>query len=163
MLRVAGTGWRLSGIYRKQSGAWLSVLSGVDRLLDGSSNQRGQQILSNPYGDRSSITNYLNPNAFTLPGLGTYGNMGKNTIEGPGTFQFDLALSRAFQIREKQRLEFRAEAFNVTNTFRRFNLETNLGAARFGQIVSITEDARVQGNNTPSDPRILQFALKFVF
>jgi len=162
-LRAAATGWRLSGIYRKQSGAWLTVVSGVDRLLDGSGSQRGQQILGNPYGDRSTITNYLNPKAFTLPDLGSYGNMGKGTIEGPGTFQFDLALSRAFRVRENQRLEFRAEAFNVTNTFRRFNLETNLGAARFGQIVSITEDARVQGNNTPSDPRILQFALKFVF
>jgi hypothetical protein len=162
-LRAVATGWRLSGIYKKQSGRWFSILSGQDRLLDTSGSQRGQQILENPYGDRSSLNNYLNPKAFTLPELGSYGNMATNNIEGPGSFQFDLALSRTFRVRENQRLEFRAEAFNVTNTFRRYNLETNLGAARFGQIVSITEDARVQGNNTPSDPRILQFALKFVF
>jgi Carboxypeptidase regulatory-like domain len=162
-MRAVATGWRLSGIYKKQSGKWQTIVSGVDRLLDNSGSQRAQQILENPYGDRSSLTNYLNPKAFTLPAIGSYGNMSPNNIEGPGTFQFDLALSRTFRVRENQRLEFRAEAFNVTNTFRRFNLETNLGAARFGQIVSITEDARVQGNNTPSDPRIMQFALKFVF
>src|SRR4029077_11258232 len=46
-LRMLGSGWRLSGIYKKSTGAWLSILSGQDRELSGVQNQRAQQILGN--------------------------------------------------------------------------------------------------------------------
>ncbi len=149
-LRVVATGWRLSGIYRYSTGQWLSVFSGVDRALNGVNSQRAQQILGNPYGD-NSLTRFLNPSAFTLPELGTLGNMRPNNVEGPATWQFDLSLSRSFNFRESQRLEVRAEAFNVTNSLRRGNPNTTLTSATFGQIL------------TSLDPRIMQFALKYVF
>jgi hypothetical protein len=149
--RMLASGWRLSGIYRKTSGAFLSVTSGQDRQLSGVQNQRAQQVLENPYGDRSSLLKYLNPAAFTLPAPGSLGNMGPNNIEGPATWQFDMALSRVFGVRENQRLEVRAEAYNVTNSLRRLNPTTNFGNSIFGQI------------NTSGDPRLMQFALKYVF
>ena len=93
---------------------------------------------------------YLNPDAFTEPDAGTFGNMGANNIRGPGTWDFDLALSRVFEFGESQRLEFRAEAYNVTNSFRARNPDTELGS-RFGQI------------RTSYAPRIMQFALKYLF
>ena len=85
-LRMIATGWRISGIYRKSSGSFLTITSGVDRALTGISSQRAQQVLENPYGDKS-LTNYLNPAAFTLPALGTLGNMGLVTLRGrePGS------------------------------------------------------------------------------
>jgi hypothetical protein len=159
MLHRLATGWRLSGLYRKSSGAWLTVTSGQDRALTGVSNQRALQILGNPYGNKS-LTNYLNPAAFVLPAAGSYGNMGTNSIQGPGTWQFDASLVRAFPLRENQRLEARIEAFNVTNSFRpgvgspSTNVGapvTNLSSGNFGQI------------NLALDPRLLQFALKYVF
>jgi hypothetical protein len=150
-LRRLTTGWRLGGIYRRSSGSWLTILSGQDRQLSGVAGQRAQQILENPYGDKSSLTKFLNPAAFTVPALGTLGNMRPLNIQGPGTWQFDLALSRVFQLRENNRLEVRAEAFNVTNGLRRGNPQTNFTASDFGQI------------STSADPRIMQFALKFVF
>jgi hypothetical protein len=68
-----------------------------------------------------------------------------------GTWDFDLALSRIFEIREQQRLEFRAEAYNVTNSFRPGAPNTTLSNNTFGQI------------RTALAPRIMQFALKYVF
>ena len=128
----------------------MSVITNQDRALSGNSNQRVNQILPNPYGDKSN-KNYLNPAAFQLPALGTHGNVGAGSVAGPGTWQFDLALSRTFQIRETQKVEFRAEAFNVTNSFLMNNPTTNFNSGNFGQVTS----AR--------DPRIMQFALKYVF
>jgi hypothetical protein len=149
-LRVLVTGWRLSGIYRKSSGAFLTVTSGVDRELSGVQNQRPNQVLLSPYGNKS-LTNYLNPAAFALPAVGSLGNMRPFNIQGPGTWQFDVALSRIFKVRETQRVEVRAEAYNVTNSLRPGSPVTILNNSIFGQI------------NTSSDPRIMQFALKYVF
>jgi hypothetical protein len=150
-LRAVASGWKVSGIFRKSSGSYLTITSGRDQAFTGINNQRPDQVLGNPYGDRSSITNYLNAAAFVVPAAGKNGSIGRANIEGPGTFQFDAALSRTFQIREAQRLEVRAEAFNVTNSLRRDNPATNLIQSTFGQ------------TTTAADPRILQFALKFVF
>ena len=112
--------------------------------------QRVNQIMGNVYGNKTA-GNYLNPAAFTLPALGTLGNMGRNSILGPGTWQFDMALSRTFQIREGQRMEFRAEAFNVTNSLHMNDPVTNFNSNTFGQVTSA------------KDPRIMQFALKYFF
>jgi hypothetical protein len=150
-LRALATGWRVSGIFRKSSGGYLTITSGLDRALSGIANQRPNQVLADPYGDKS-LKNYLNPAAFTQPATGTYGNVGFASVRGPESWQLDAALSRGFQLRERQRLEFRAEAYNLTNSLRKGTPGTNLNnLATFGQIT------------TASDPRILQFALKYVF
>jgi hypothetical protein len=151
-LRTLATGWRLSGIYRRSSGSYLTLSTGLDRLLSGNAgNQRPTQILENPYGDSNSTSSYLNPRAFAQPDLGTMGNIRRSNVEGPGTWQFDIGLSRVFSVREAQRLEFRAEAFNVTNSLVRGNPSTTLNQNTFGQI------------NSSSDARIMQFALKYAF
>ena len=153
-LRIVGTGWKLSGIFRRSTGSWLTVTPGTDRALNGNaSSQRANQILASPYGDKSArpYTNFLNPAAVALPAVGANGNMGRSNIQGVSTWQFDVALSRIFQIRENQRLEFRVEAYNLLNSFRPVNPATGLNSNTFGQIVSSL------------DPRIMQFALKYVF
>jgi hypothetical protein len=152
-MRLLATGWRLSGIYRTSSGEFLTVTSGQDRQLSGVGSQRVNQILENPYRDTSTgpLTQYLNPLAFAQPALGTIGNMRPANIRGVRTWQFDMALSRVFQFRESQNLEFRAEAYNVTNSFRPSNPGTGLNSSTFGQI---------RGSNAP---RVMQFALKYVF
>ena len=156
MERLAGE-WRLASIVRAQSGSFLSVQTGLDNSLTalvspngGASAQRPNQVLTNVYGDRS-YNFYLNPAAFAQPATGTFGNIGIANIQAPGSLQVDASLSRVFRVREKQTLEFRADAFNLPNHTRLGSPGTNLSSNTFGKI------------NTALDPRIMQFALKYVF
>ncbi len=149
-LRVVGSGWRFSPIFRVLSGEYMSITTNQDRALTSITGQRVNQILPGPYGDKS-INSYLNPKAFELPAMGTLGNVGVGSVAGPGTWQFDIGTSRTFQFRETQKLEFRAEAFNVTNSLHMDNPTTNLNSNTFGQVTSA------------KDPRIMQFALKYFF
>jgi hypothetical protein len=160
-LRLLGSGWRLSPIFKILSGGFVTITTNQDRALNGVGNQRVNQVMLNPYGNKTA-SNYLNPAAFALPALGTFGNVTVGSIAGPGNWQFDTALSRTFQLKEAQKVEFRAEAFNVTNSVR-FNLApngtlsatnglvTNFGSGNFGQLTAAY------------DPRIMQFALKYFF
>jgi hypothetical protein len=59
--------------------------------------------------------NWFDPCAFSLPIAGTYGNLGRNTIIGPGLADVDLGLEKSFPIHEKANVTFRAEGFNVMN------------------------------------------------
>lgn len=145
-------GWQISGIVRLQSGEPLNIGAGSgDRALTGAASQRANQLLPNAYAPNKSVQQYLNPDAFATPPLGTYGNMGYNAIRGPGRITIDMALTRRFQIRENQTFEFRAEAFNLPNHMNPGNPSTALTGSTFGQIRSA------------ADPRIVQFAVKYVF
>ena len=155
-LRAVASGWKFSPIFKILSGDYFSITTSNDQALNGlsglltNSSQRVNQILPDPYGDKSA-GNFLNPAAFALPALGTLSNMGASSVRGPGSWQFDLALTRAFRLRETQRLEFRGEAFNLTNSFRMNDPTTVLNSTVFGQVTSA------------KDPRIMQFVLKYVF
>jgi hypothetical protein len=149
-LQMLASGWRLSPIVRISSGVYLTITTSSDIALSGITNQRASQVLPNVYGD-GSITRYLNPAAFALPAMGSLSNMGAGSVLGPGTWQFDAAVSRTFRLGEVRRVEFRAEAFNLTNSFRMSPPTTNFNSNIFGQVTSAL------------DPRIMQFALKYVF
>jgi len=68
-------------------------------------------------------------------------------------------MSRRFRIAEDHQIEFRAEAFNVTNSLRLGNPNTNMSSGQFGRITSSTNANGVTGNGG----RIMQFALKYIF
>jgi hypothetical protein len=69
----------------------------------------------NPYYV-SNGTFYVNPAAFAVPQPGTFGNLGRDALVGPGISQFDLTLSKKFPIAETKNIEFRAECYNVFNS-----------------------------------------------
>jgi hypothetical protein len=132
----------------------MSILSGLDQALRGAANnQRVDQILPNVYQDRSGKlgSQLLNKAAFAHPALGTIGNMGTLAVSGFGTWTLNAALSRTFRTTENQQLEFRAEAFNLPNAVIPSNPNTSYNSVTFGKVTSVT------------DPRIMQFALKYVF
>jgi hypothetical protein len=159
--RTVGSGWTISGLYRFQSGTPLTVNNGADRDATGTqtTNQRPNLLLTDTaapnQGQSCAAVNcvsWLNPAAFALPAIGTQGNLGANNILGPRFWQLDLAVSRQFAIREGATFEVRAEAFNILNGVRFNNPGLSVAAPQtFGLITSA------------QDPRILQFAGKFIF
>ena len=79
---------------------------------------------------------FFNTNAFVLQPVGTLGNVGRNTLIGPGIMNWDFSTLKDFRIREGQTLVFRFELFNVTNSLRPGNPGTNVGAPSTLGIVS---------------------------
>jgi len=94
---------------------------------------------------------YFNPCAFMLQPAGTFGNEGRNVLYGPGHYNLDANVWRTFRIREKYRLDFRGEAFNILN----HAWWSNPSATMSSTSGLITTAA--------NSPRILQVALKLVF
>jgi len=159
--RLLASDWKLAGIYRWSSGSPLNVTTGTDNALNGILMQRPNQVLLNPYGSSGPLANYLNPAAFAAPATGTIGNLGRNAVVGPATWSFDLSLSRAFAVMERRRLEIRVEAYNVTNSFRPLLANSGLSATVSpGTALSSNTFGQIRNSG---DPRIMQFAAKFVF
>ena len=91
-------------------------------------------------------------NAFSLPAPGVFGNSGRNTLRGPALEDLDVSISRNFTITERIRLQFRAEAFNLTNTVAFGLPNANVSGGSPGVITSLA-----------ADPRIMQFAARLSF
>lgn len=158
VLKQAVNGWELSPIITARSGAHVNFTNGRDIALDGANRTSRQRpnLVGDPviHGDRplqDKINNYFNKAAFAYPAPGTFGNMGRNILDGPGYFDLDLGAYKTFAIRESMRLQFRSEFFNLPNRVNFNNPNTTISSSHFGQISS-TQPARV-----------IQFALKFSF
>jgi hypothetical protein len=153
-LRKVASDWQVSPIARIQSAAEFTVTAGIDTALSGVATAGETVNLTNPsgiYPSNQSYTNWLNKSAFTMPGNGTYGNLGLNNIKGPASFTFDLSLVRIFPIRERISLQLRGEAFNLPN---RVNFGLPTAAFNSNIFGTIT---------TAGDPRIIQLAAKVIF
>ncbi len=105
---------------------------------------------------------WFDPCAFQPQPLGTFGNLGRNTLTGPGLMDWDFSLGKHFTVSKERELQFRAEAFNVLNhpnfeapdstTRRIFSASGNLSVPAFGAVP-----------RTSTTSRQIQLSLKFVF
>jgi hypothetical protein len=184
ILRALASNWQMAPILSISSAQLFAVFTGTDRALTTVGNQT--PILLDPnniYPAKQTADKWINASAFAplcTPALrtagtacqepGTYGNLAYNSLKGPHTVQLNMAMSRTFAIRERQSIQFRAEAFNLPN---HVNLATPgaggaggigrgaaLNAPNFGQITS-----DISGNSglNSGDYRIIQFAMKLIF
>lgn len=148
-------GWNVTGIYTYQSGAPFSILSGVDNARTGTPNQRadivGDPNLPDNRTRGEQIAQWFNTSAFTTNALGTFGNSGRNIIIGPDFKSLNVGLHKNFGITEDIRIQLRGEAFNVLNDVNLNPPNNTRTSSAFGRITSA------------GDPRILQFAARFIF
>ena len=96
--------------------------------------------------------NWVNGCAFTVPAAGTFGNAARGSISSPGLVNFDISAQKYFSIRERQRVELRAEFFNALNHPNLGTPNVTANSATFGQITS-----------TATAPRQIQMALRYSF
>ena len=110
---------------------------------------------ANPVLDDASRTQILNPAAFAAPGVGQFGNVGRNSIRIPGYRNYDLSLFKRFKVRDRANLELRGEAYNISNSPHFNSPITNINSAAFGERVS------TMGNG--SFGRQVNLALRILF
>ncbi len=164
--------WETSGIFTGESGAPLNVTAGVDQSKTGIGADRAQWSGALPYqkgactGTTAACRQWLNRSAFSLPAVGTPGNVGKGQFIGPGFWDWDMSAVKNIPFNERIGMQFRAEFFN---TFNHTNFSYNAAGVTSG---GTTAGSVTQANPSlasfgeilgAADPRILQFALKFSF
>ncbi|MEX2264907.1 MAG: carboxypeptidase regulatory-like domain-containing protein [Bryobacteraceae bacterium] len=144
-------GWQTNGITTIQSGLPFTPGLQVPTTNCCGSRPDGIRDATLPAGERS-LQRWFDVTAFGTPPLHTFGNLGRNTLFGPGRVNFDFSLFKDFAFHEEMKLQFRAEAFNLFNT-PQFGLpNASIGAAQAGII-----------NSTVGNPRQLQLALRLQF
>jgi len=156
-------GWNLNGIVTVRSGFPYTVNSGLKNSMVGSwGNHERADLIGDPNlpGSRplaQKLSEWFNPAAFTYNAIGTFGSSPRNFLTGPNFANVDFGLVKSFPIKkgpfsETQRIDVRAEFFNLFNraNFEQPQAQVSNGP-NFGRILAAT------------DPRIIQFGLKYTF
>ncbi len=146
--------WQFSPIVAIHSGIWYGVSSGLDNSLTAVGLDRANVVPgASNYVKDMNTRQWLNPAAFVPNTIGAFGNSGQAAQVGPGYFNVDAAVTRYFNVprHESHRVELRFEFFNLFNHANFGTPDNNLQDSTFGVIQSA------------SDPRILQFAMKYTF
>jgi hypothetical protein len=175
-------GWGVSGVTSFQTGTPFTIVEPSDRCLCASGNERpdfvGGTIQFFDPRSTNAVTGRPNslfdgtgggtPTAATNPffhrvgsgtsflqGAGRFGNLGRNTLHGPGINNWDIAVFKSTNLSERHKLEFRGEFFNAFNHTQFTILSTDstndISSRNFGKIQSTL------------DPRIIQFGLRYTF
>lgn len=164
-------GWVLSGLLSLHSGQPFNPQTGTDA----SGTQRpGLNIIANPYAGVNHVFNanlggepWINPNAFCIPGPGCAGptdpngDLGRNVLVGPGFADLDLSVFKNIPLKERFKLQLRAEMFNV---FNRINLASGAFSVGPNGVVGDTiGDFNGAPGLGPGEPFNLQIAAKVIF
>ena len=148
-------GWQTGAIWTVQSGFPQTVtIGGVDRSGTGAGFDRPNATGVSPYPSNPTPSRWFDPAAFIEQPKGTFGNVGRNTLIGPGIFALDFSAHKEFRMwfSEQHTLQFRFEAFNVLNHPVWGAPNSNILSSGFGTVT---------GTAVPM--RQLQLALKYFF
>lgn len=149
------SGWELSGIVRANTGSPLNSTITVNNSRTGNGWDR-PNVLGNPNKSNPTPASWWDPAAFcNTPACGlapgAFGNAGRNILIGPGAFLMDFSVQKRFTLTEVQQLQFRFEAFNLTNT------------ANFNSPTAQTNSPRFGAASSALASRQLQLGLKYIF
>ena len=152
-IRYVAGGWQLNGIYQGQTGFPLSINRGA--TLDIRYLTWRPDVTCDPDNGPKTTGQYFDTSCFnlrTLPETGDRpGNVGRNTVRGPGFQRTDLSIFKNFDFNQRHRIQVRIEAFNLWNQARFGQPNGIIGTAPFGQIT------------TAEDGRVIQLGLKYSF
>jgi len=156
VLGAIAKGWQVNLVGVVQSGIPFTITNATPRGNTGATGNadRPDQTCDGTLsgGDRT-VLKWFDTSCYVAQATNTYGNVGVNTLRGPGFMSWDFSIFKNFEPKPGYRLQARLEAFNLFNRANYANPASALGAANFGQISST-------GNNLP---RNVQFGLKFLF
>jgi len=152
-------GWQFSALFAANSSTPFTVYDSANVSLQaphpGVSGMFGDRpnVLGNPNkGAPHKVSQWVSPSAFQrldpVANAGQFGNEGRNSVDGPAYGSLDASLDKNFTITEKAKLQFRAEAFNLTNRVNLIPPVFDMNSPAFGQITEAQA------------PRVFQFALK---
>ena len=137
--------WQLNGIFRSVTGAPFTVVADATPCnCPGNNNFADAVKPTTILGGVGRGRLWLDTTAFVAPGPNRYGNGSRNNVRGPGFVNYDLSVFRTFPVAERTRLEFRFEAYNLTNTPRFGNPVNNVNAGNFGQILGAGGEREIQ-------------------
>jgi hypothetical protein len=175
--------WQVAGIVIATTGNWYTPTDISTNLStsDGGgevANASRPNVVGNPNGHPCVPGTLFNTCAFaTNTVVGSFGDAGRNIIQGPGTQNWDISLFKIFPIGEQKHLEFRAEFFNAFNHYdpefdNPGSFNSNI-ATQHGLDETAAETGCSNGSPNSNcgfgfaqaahDPRFIQFALKFYF
>jgi hypothetical protein len=152
-MKAVVAGWTTSGIVTIESGLPIDIglggNQGSNGIPDASNRPNASGAVSYPH----TVNEWFSPTAFTTPAVGAFGNVGFDSVRGPGRDNWNLSLFKSFLLNEARgsRLEFRAESFNTWNHTQFNGVSNTASNSNFGQVTSAF------------DPRVFQLGLKLFF
>jgi hypothetical protein len=179
-LKGVGTGWQLNTIITMQTGKPIPIANSYDNSGRYYYNQRPNVVPGvNPIlPNWSAATGYLNPLAFSQPADGTFGDLGRDSIYGPGYKNWDFSITKNTHITERVSLQLRAEFFNLLNhpNFALPNHNITPGYDQYGnlqcspatqcydgQLTQTPDVAQTNPGLGGGGPRVVQIGAKFLF
>jgi hypothetical protein len=158
-LRTGLGGWQLSGVFATMSGVPLNITeSGAESsngLPGGPNGATGtnRPNVTGPASYPQTKNEWFNTSIFSSPAPGQWGNLGYDSIWGPGRTNVNLSIFKSFVLSERRgsKLELRVESFNVLNHTQFTTVQTSFPSSNFGQVTAA------------GDPRVFQLGVKAFF
>ena len=154
------SGWQVNGILTLLSGFPFTPLVGTNQSGNGNQFSPDRPNYNRNFKGElypRSVDQWFDPAAFSLPLLGTWGDVGREVLQGPGLAEFDFSVFKTTHITERTSVLFRAEFFNITN---RANFNVPNFAVFSGASISPSA-AKITATTTSS--RQIQFGMKLIF
>ena len=161
-------GWQLNGIATLLSGFPFTPQIGANRSEDGDTRNPDRPSVNPGFSGPAvlgSPNQWFDPNAYILPTFGTYGNLGRGTLTGPGLATLDFSVFKTAAISERVSLQLRAEFFNLLNraNFGPPNATVFTNGATTNSTVPAVSPTAGLITTTATTSRQIQFGLKLIF
>jgi hypothetical protein len=160
--------WQVNSIFTRSSGFPVDIYSGTAQSNANTGGDRPNVVSGVPPKlDNANTAQWFNIASFVLPPFGSFGNVGRNVITGPGIFGWDFSMLKNFTFSERRYLQFRFECFNCANHPNFADPGNSLAAnqrnAAGFAIPGTGNFGVISATRLGLDMRELQFGLKLVF